>query len=170
MTAALNRSQVSGSVQWDFSANDVTGGVSRSSLTPALTLVAGSGANAANKVIVTSYSIAASGTQVIDLNGAINDPLGTGVVSFTKIRAILIFLTTDTTSSGITLAPNSTNGVTTILGGTTPTLTIHNGGFVIIGDPTLAGYGITAGTADQLKITNLDATNVATVQVAFLGE
>lgn len=170
MAGTLNRSSVGGTITWDFSAGDVTGGQSRSSITPSISLTAGTGAGAANKVIVKSYSIAASGTQAIDVNGAINDPLGIGTVSFTKLRAIMVYLTTDTTSTGITVQPGAANPVTTILSGTTPKLTIANGGFVVIGNPTATGYACTAGTADNIDITNLDSSNVATVQVVFLGE
>lgn len=79
---------------------------------------------------------------------------------------------TTTTSSGINFGPKgaASNPLAGLFAATTEAIVIANGGCFVICNPTVAGYTVTGGSADTLRITNNDGSNQATVTVAFIGE
>lgn len=170
MAGTLLRSSMSLGATYAF--EDSAGyppGTSNKTTSVSGSLAAGTGANKARYVAAKKYTIAGAGTQEVNLS-SLTDPLN-AAVAFTKVRALFVFLSTDTTSSGIEVGPKgATNPVAAWWSDTSDATKLVNGGGLGLFAPTVAGYAVAAGLADRFKITNLDATNSATVFVVILGE
>jgi len=112
-------------------------------------------------------TIAASSSATYDLVGSLTDFFGT-TISMARLKYMFIKLTTDTTSSDISIG-NATNPVAGWISSTTATVKIHNDGVFLIGSPSATAYPMTGGASDEIKITNNDASNIATIYAAFIG-
>ena len=128
-----------------------------------VTLPTGTGAGQADHAFSDQYSIAASGTQIVDLSAIAN---GVGQsIKFTNVKAIIV---SQTGGSSIKVAPNATEGFADWIGGTTPSVEIGDGGVMVVSEPA-AGWGITDNVDDKLLITNNDGSNTAVVDVIVIG-
>jgi hypothetical protein len=126
----------------------------------------GSGTGQANKAWRDGdRSILASASENLDLSGTLTDRLGQPVV-FTAIKALVV-------------RPKSTNVTNLVLGaaaanpwapllGATGTLTCLPGFVYLIAGDVGAGYAVTAGTGDILKIANGGATDLL-YDIAIVG-
>ena len=136
--------------------------------TPALSVndvfTNGSGANKIEAVVYDTDSIAASGSADIDLAGALKDPAG-DLVTLTKVKGFIV-KNTSTVGDGITVGGT----FATWLAAAGDAVKVMPGGSLVISNPTAAGYAVTAGSADLLTLTNLDAVNAQTYEVEVLGE
>ncbi len=125
----------------------------------------GAGANKVEAVGMKAGTVAGSGTVDIDLAGVLTDPAG-DVITFTKVKGFII---RNTEAVGV--------GTGFEVGGTFASwvkaagdeVVVHPGGFIAIGDPGAGGYAVTAGSADTITLTNLDATD-QDYEVVVLGE
>ena len=124
----------------------------------------GSGANKVEAVVYDTGSIAASGSADIDLAGALKDPAGDLVV-LTKVKGFLV-KNTSTVGDGITVGGTFASW----LGAAGDAVKIMPGGSIVVSNPTESGYTVTAGSADVMTLTNLDAVNAQTYEVEVLGE
>lgn len=123
-----------------------------------------------DNVFTKTYAIAGAGTQVLDLSGVLTDP-GNNTITWTKVMAIILKLTNATTASAISFGPHTaTNPLAGLMADTSDKIKIYNGGAIVWFTPAATPLTVTGGSADNLLITNLDATNVATVFVALLGK
>lgn len=136
----------------------------------------GTGANKINTGFQKTYTISASGTQVIDLTGS-GSPAGIDGASTSTLARIKIMLI-----ENLSTAQGGTAGSSVAVGGAesnafvggllvddTSVLNVPNGGAIGFVDPSATGAVVTAGTGDQLLITNLDAVNAATVRITVGG-
>jgi hypothetical protein len=112
-----------------------------------------------NRIYAASGTLAASGTTTIDLQG-VTDYLGQSL-TLTKIIALQF----TATGSNFSYEPGASNGLTWFLSGTSPVVTVKDGGFFLIGDGT---YGTVSGSAKTIKITNVGATS-GTYEIALIG-
>lgn len=103
-----------------------------------------------NRIYATSGTLAASASVTIDLQG-VTDYLGQSL-TLTKIIAIQL----TATGSTMKYEPGATNGLTWFLSGTSPAITVRDGGFFLVGDGT---YGTVNGTAKTITITNTGAVS-----------
>ena len=124
----------------------------------------GSGANKVEAVVYDTGSIAASGSADIDLAGALKDPAGDLVV-LTKVKGFLV-KNTSTVGDGIIVGGTFASW----LGAASDAVKIMPGGSIVVSNPTESGYTVTAGSADVMTLTNLDAVNAQTYEVEVLGE
>jgi len=85
-----------------------------------------------------------------DFAGSRTDFQGAAIAG-TAIKFIFIRNLSTTAGQTVKLKPGSSNPVTGILGGTTPTLTIGPGGFLLLSNP-IDGYTVTGGSADTIAI------------------
>ncbi len=129
----------------------------------------GTGAGQADKIFSDTRTIAASSNDDLDLAGVLIDALGS-VITFARVKALVIRAAAANTNNLI-LGGSATNPVTTILGGTTPTLTIRPGGSIVLvaGVGDAVGYVITAATADILRLTNGGAGSSVTYDIIIIG-
>lgn len=130
-------------------------------------LVTGTGANQADRIFSDQRTIAASGTDDLDLNGtALQDNLGVNL-ALARIKLIAVYAAAANTN--VLVMGGGTNPVTTILGGTTPTLNIRPGGMFLLTAPDATGFAVTAATADILRFTNGGAGTSVTYDVVIIG-
>lgn len=126
----------------------------------------GSGAGQADEVMKAEYTIAASGTQDIDLNGALTDALGASLVMSTIVGWAIVH-DADSSASGIKWAPKSSGGNSTVFSGTSPEKHVGGAGaWDAAYNP--SGFGNSPGS-DAFTITNEDGSNAANVTVLFFG-
>jgi hypothetical protein len=128
----------------------------------------GTGAGQADRIFSDTRTINASSNDDLDLAGVLVDPLG-NTLTFVKIKGLIVAASAGNTNTLI-MGGGASNPVTTILGGTTPTLTIRPGGLLALtvgADST--GYAVTAATADILRFTNGGAGTSVTYDVVIWG-
>lgn len=129
-------------------------------------LTSGTGTGQANAVHSERYTIAQSGTQVIDLS-AITDDLGQSV-AFTAIKQIIV-TAGSANAAVVTLKPNGTEGWVAAFNAAADTLKISAGGCVVLANPEGAGWAVVDNTTDKLLLTNTSASASATVDVVIVG-
>lgn len=130
-------------------------------------LSTGTGANQADRIFSDQRTIVISGTDDLDLAGtSLQDNLGQNL-SIARIKVLAVYASAGNTNNvvmGVGTAP-----VTTILGGTTPTLNIRPGGMMLLTAPDAVAYGVTATTADILRFANSGAGTSVTYDIVIIG-
>jgi len=114
-----------------------------------VTLATGTAASQARYQWYDTRTLAATAEE-LDLAGGVTDAFG-DALTFTKVRHLMIHNRNTTAGHILTVGPGTTNGVTTIWAGTSPTEICGADGYLIKDSPT-DGYVITGGSADTIKI------------------
>jgi hypothetical protein len=128
----------------------------------------GTGAGQADRIHFSRGTIAASANLDIDLSGSLQDIFG-GAVVFARVKTLYVELLPDTNASSITVGGAGTGAFVSMFGGDTHKIRIHNGGVFLISSPSATGYVVTPTSADILRLSNEDNTNVATYRIAVIG-
>lgn len=123
-------------------------------------------AGTADLVYPIQTTIAPEATLTIDVAGGITDAFGT-TITMAKIKFLYIHLMT-TTGAPTVIVGDATNPVP-LFSATTATVTIRNGGFLLLGDSGATGIPVTATTADEIAIENPSETLTAHVQIFIVG-
>jgi len=134
---------------------------------PTYVLQNGNGANQANELWADTRSIAASGSEDIDLNGGVSDIFGTAI-AFTKIKGLVIVAAAGNTNDVI-VGGAAANAISSIFGDAADTIKVKPGGMVALVAPNAAGYAVTAGTADLLKVANGGAGSAVSFTIVVIG-
>lgn len=129
-------------------------------------LGSGTAAGEADLVFAARFTIAASGSQDLDLAGALSDAFG-GTLTFVKVKALYVYAATTNTNNAV-VQPGASNPFTGPFGGTTPTLTVPPDGELFLSAPK-AGWPVTPATGDILTIANSGAGTSVVVDVVVLG-
>ncbi|MBS0187289.1 MAG: hypothetical protein JSS51_04425 [Planctomycetes bacterium] len=111
----------------------------------------GTGSGKAQKLIVKQGSISSGANLDLDLAGVLTDVFG-NTITLAKIKAIAIRNKATGTGVNLLVGGSATNPVSTILGGTSPSLKIGPTGFWLHNSP-VDGFAITGGTGDILRLT-----------------
>jgi len=136
---------------------------------PSVNLTDGAGANQANKLFADTRTLAASATENLDLSGVLVDAIG-AQLAFTKIKGLLIRAAAANVNNVIVGGLNAAAfGVVSLFGVDPSSLIVRPGGFVLLAAPDAAGYAVTAGTGDLLKIANSGAGSAVTYDVVIIG-
>lgn len=114
-------------------------------------LAPGTGSGQADKMFVDYRTITASGSDSLDLNGTLTDPLG-ATLNCLHVKALL-FIADAANTNDLVVGPGASNPFTGPFGGTTPTVSVRPGGVFLVAHPG-TGWAVTAGTADTLKVAN----------------
>ena len=131
----------------------------------------GSGAGQANKVYVRGQS--GLGTQIqsvntdIDLSGSLTDDLGQSVV-FTAIKGIYV-RAGDSNPGILSIGPAAANGFVGPFSGTTPAIALPAGGRFCVARFDAAGWAVTAGTGDLLRIASAAGAGTYTYDLVVVG-
>lgn len=114
----------------------------------------GTGSNQVQTVWLDRSRALNTTSEDLDVRGGLTDFQG---VALTGAKLKVIMLENLDTDSGdyLLLKPGSANPVTSVLGGTNPTLTIGAGGLVLLVNP-VDGYATTAGSADKIAVEAAD--------------
>lgn len=137
-------------------------------ISQALALTNGTAADQANAVYIDEFSIAASGSQSYDLaGGGLTDRLG-NALNFTAVKAILLIA--DSTNTNNVVMGNGTNPFVGPFDDGTATVKAEPGGMVLLATRTAAGWAVTGGSADVIKLANSGAGSAVTGTLVIIGE
>lgn len=174
----LNSASARFQIGWDAAKNQtgLNGVSSSNSLTKNVTFTLGVGAGQINEVVSQIRTLAASTNEELDLAAALANVVNDPAVALARIKVLAIQLlsTTDDSTNG-TLASSITIGNAAAtpwqgpFGATTHTITVPNGGFVVLGRTDATGWAVTNGAADKLKIANNDAGLIAAYRITLFG-
>lgn len=169
MATTLRVLTAKSAISWDWiDSQTFSESVNADSLAKTVRLLTGSGVDQANLLAMpVQYTIAASGTQNVDLAGALED-FANQVCTFTAIKVLHVAMATNNTASSI-LVGNGTNPFINWITPSTGAIRVRKGGFFDLVTPDVTGYPVTAATGDILKITNEDTVNTAIVNVIIGG-
>lgn len=142
--------------------------VSRNPLavSPRIEWADGAGLNQANRVFQDRYTIAGGGDQQLDLT-ALTDPFG-AALSFARLKAIYIKNRSVTAGDNLQLGGTVTAGITSLFVAANDGIIVGPDGVVLLVNPSLAGWAVTATTADILRIGN-PGSNPIDVDVVLIG-
>jgi hypothetical protein len=145
---------------------DLVSGSSQHRKSASLAWLSGSGAGQCSKIYSDSFSVSQSTNTDLDLSGSLAGVYGT--VVFTAIKGILIVAGTNTGLGNLTVG-NVTNGIVAPFGAATHSFAIAPGGVLFTANPSAAGFAITAGTADLLRIATAATAGTYTFDVVIWG-
>jgi len=150
------------------SALDLGSGRAAQSLSRKMSLGNGTTAGNADRVWSDRRTLAASGTEDLDLAGVLLDAFG-ATVTFARIKGLII-AAADANANNVVVGAAASAPWVTLLGAT-HTLTLRPGAFVAVGTGAAdaTGYAVTATTADLLKIANSGAGTSVTYDIHIIG-
>lgn len=131
------------------------------------TLANGAGANAANVVWHDQRTLAASGTENLDLAGSLTDALG-ATATFARIKALYIAAAAGNTNN-VVVGGAAANTWTGPFADATDKVSLRPGAYLLLVAPDATGYAVTADTADQLKIANSAGSTSVTYDIILIG-
>ena len=116
-------------------------------------------------------TLAASATENLDLNGVLVDDLGQ---AFNAVRITAIMITASSgNTNDVVIGGAATNAFVGPFGANTHTMAIKPGGTLILiaskGAAGVAGWPVTAGTGDILKVANSGAGTSVSYDIAIIG-
>lgn len=134
--------------------------------TYACTLSDGTGANQAQKIFHDQRTLAASGTENLDLAGTLTDALGQ-TITFSKIKAVVFFAASGNTNSVQVTRPAS-NGAALFMAAGDGIALLPGAAFAWF-SPNATGVSVTAGTGDLITVTNSAGSTGVTYDVIIIG-
>jgi hypothetical protein len=105
-----------------------------------------------------TYTLAAGASTTLVLS-ALTDDIGR-TIAFARIKTLEVKITAKTGNDVLTVGAAS-NPIASLMGGTTPTFAVHRY-FLDVADDA-AGFVVTAGSADQLKLLNAGTASMTFV-------
>lgn len=158
--------EVAGRVTGAYSGSGFGAGTQRFDERYLLQLATGTGTGQADLVYAGQRTLAASGSENLDLAGGLTDAFGS-TLTFVDVKAILVFASASNTNS-VVVGGAASNAFTGPWGGTTPTTSIPPGGFAVFSHPG-AGWTVTASTGDILKVANSGGSTGVTYRIVVIG-
>lgn len=128
----------------------------------------GTGASQANMIWMDQRTIAASGTDDLDLAGGLTNSFGT-TINFTVLKGIIVYASSANTNN-VVIGGDATAPMINWVGAGNDTVVVKPGGLFALIDPGATGYEITATTADILQIANSSSGTSVTYDIILLGE
>ena len=129
----------------------------------------GTTAAAMSVLYVASGSLAAGGTNTLDLYGSVQDNFG-ATVNLTRVKWLQLSPSNSmTTAQSVLMRPAPANGFATWMTGTNDALRVFAGGTVAIMAPATNAYAVTESTGDLLDIVN-ESTNTTTYTLIVGGQ
>jgi len=147
---------------------DLGTGRAAQTLSRKMSLANGTAAGQADRVWSDRRTLAASGTEDLDLAGVLLDAFG-AAITFARIKGLIIAASTANTNN-VVVGAAATNPWATLLSAT-GTVTLRPGAFLAVGtgQADATGYAVTAATADLLKVANSGAGTSVTYDVHIIG-
>lgn len=126
----------------------------------------GTGANQADLIFHDRRTLAASGTEDLDLAGVLTDAYG-ATITFARIKAVVVMAASANTNN-VNVSRATTNGVPLFLAASDG-IPVLPGGFFAWCAPDATAVAVTAGTGDLLTVTNSAAGTSVTYDVIVIG-
>ena len=114
-------------------------------------------------------SLSASSNEEFDLSGGISDAFG-DTLTLTIVRGLIVANLDDSDANTVLEIGGATNAFDTFLGDASDKVKVASGGVFIAWNPTAAGYAVTAGTGDILKIANTSSDTACSYHLVIIGE
>lgn len=127
----------------------------------------GTGAKQADKLFTDTRTLAASAQEDIDLAGALTDNFG-AAMSFAEVMAIYIKARAENTNN-VVVGGASSNAFAGPFADASDKIVLKPGASVLIKDETAAGWAVTAGTGDLLRIANSGSGTSVTYDIVIVG-
>lgn len=134
-----------------------------------LSFATGTAAGQADLIFSDERTLGASANEDLDLAGGLTGAFG-ATLTFVKIKGIFIAASSANTNN-IIVGGAASNQFVNWVGAGTHTVTVKPGGVFLLsdGEGDLAGYGVTAGTGDLLRIANSGAGTSVTYDIVIWG-
>lgn len=145
---------------------DLGAGQSSASVALATAFTDGAGAGQCNVLFADQRTIAASGSENLDLSGSLTYDGQSAV--FARVKAIIIKASSDNTNN-VNVSQPASNGVPGIFLAGGDGVSIRPGGVFMWMAPDATGAVVTAGTGDLLTVANSGAGTSVTYDVLILG-
>lgn len=130
-------------------------------------LTSGTTGDEADLVFHDTRTLAAEGTENLDLAGVLTSALG-ATLTFVQIKALMVSAAAANTNNVVVTLP-AANGVPLVSDSENVFPPVRPGGIALWFDPGDAGIAVTAGTGDLITITNSGAGTAVTYDVIILG-
>lgn len=131
-----------------------------------LELANGTGANSADLMFHDQRTLAASGTENLDLAGSLTNGFG-ATLTFVEVRAILVTAASGNTNNVVVSRPAS-NGVP-LFSAASDAIPVPPGGLFMWACGADGAVAVTAGTGDIITITNSSSGTSVTYDVIIVG-
>jgi len=135
------------------------------SLSKKIQMLTGTGTSQADLMFTDTRTLAASGTEDLDLKGSLLTPLGQAFTP-AKLKAVIVSAASGNTNDVQVTRPAS-NGVPLFLAAGDGLLVKPGGVFVWVGPP--SGVTVTAATGDLITVTNSSSGTSVTYDVVLIG-
>lgn len=149
-----------------YGSNDLGSPAMPFALAETIAFTAGSSNGQANIVFSDNRSIAASSNDDLDLSGVLSAVFG-GTIAFTAIRAIIIRAAAGNTNN-VVVGNAASNQFLGPLGAAAHTIAIRPGDELVM-TARNAGWTVTAGTGDILRIANSGSGTPVVYDIIILG-
>jgi hypothetical protein len=110
----------------------------------------GTGANQANRFFSGAYIGVDTTGNSHDLAGGLTDAFGSSI-TFSAIKTIMVKASANNVGN-VVIGGAVSNAFASMFGDATDKIMLKPGGMVLLHDPSAAGYAVTGGTGDLLKI------------------
>jgi hypothetical protein len=134
-------------------------------LSRSVTLGSGTGVGKADKVYQARRTIAASGSEDLDLAGVLTDAFGASI-TFARVKGL--FIAAAAANSNNVVIGNATSNAWAALLNATGTLTLRPGA-VLAGAADTTTYAVTASTGDLLKVANSAGGSSVSYDICIVG-
>jgi hypothetical protein len=142
-------------------------------------LTFGTGASKSNITWADTRALALSTSETLDLSSggsggtALTNAFGVAVL-FAKIKLLCIVNSSDLlatpTTADLVVGKATSNAWVGPFDAGTDTITIPAGGVLLLSTPSANGWPVTAGSADCLKIDNIDGAQASQYNIIIIGE
>lgn len=130
-------------------------------------LADGTGADQANQVFSDTRSLAASGSEDLDLAGGLSNAFGQ-TLTFSAVKALLI-KASSSNAHDLKVGGAATNAFASWVGDATDVLVIKPGGALLLVAPDADGYAVTVDTGDVLTVANGGAVSAISYDIVIVG-
>lgn len=127
----------------------------------------GDGAGEADTIWSDERTLAASGTEDLDLAGSLTDPFG-ATITLATVKGLIIAADSGNTNN-VVLGGASSNGWVTWVGAATDKVVVRPGGLLALFAPDATAYAVTADTADLLHVANSGSGTSVKYQIIVIG-
>lgn len=134
-------------------------------------MATGTGAGQADLLYQDTNTLGASATLDVDLSGVLTTPVGGGLVSFARIKGLVVAAAAGNTNNVVVGGAAATQFVGPF-GSATHTIAVRPGEFKVLiacGAADAIGYPVTGGASDFLRITNGGAGTSVTYDLIVIG-
>ena len=145
---------------------DLVTGSAPLSYSDRIDLATGTGANQADLIFSDTRTLAASGTEDLDVAGGLTDIYG-ATLTYARVKAILVHAASGNTNN-VNVTRPAANGVPIFLAAGDGLPVRPDGNLYLIA-PDATGYAVTAGTGDLITFTNSAAGTSVTYDVVIIG-